>query len=32
MTIEISLVNKTISVVAKRNSGKSILIRYLVEN
>ena len=32
MTIEISLLNKTISVVAKRNSGKSILIRYLVDN
>ena len=32
MTIEISLVNKTISVVAKRNSGKSVLIRYLVNN
>ena len=32
MTIEISLVNKTISVVAKRNSGKSILIRYLVNS
>ena len=30
MTIQISLVNKTISVVAKRNSGKSVLIRYLV--
>ena len=30
MTIQLSLVNKTISVVAKRNSGKSILIRYLV--
>ena len=27
---EISLLNKTISVVAKRNSGKSILIRYLI--
>ena len=32
MSIEISLINKTISVVAKRNSGKSILIRYLVNN
>ena len=31
MTIEISLVNKTISVVAKRISGKSILIRFLVD-
>ena len=30
MTIELNIVNKTISVVAKRNSGKSILIRYLV--
>ena len=30
MTIQLSLVNKTISVVAKRNSGKSVLIRYLV--
>ena len=27
---EISLLNKTISVVAKRNSGKSILIRYMI--
>lgn len=32
MTIEISLVNKTISVVAKRNSGKSLLIRYLANS
>ena len=32
MTIEISLVNKTISVVAKRISGKSILIRFLVDS
>ena len=31
MTIELNICNKTISVVAKRNSGKSILIRYLVE-
>ena len=30
MTIDLNIVNKTISVVAKRNSGKSILIRYLV--
>ena len=30
MPVEISLLNKTISVVAKRNSGKSILIRYLI--
>ena len=32
MSIEISLLNSTISVVAKRNSGKSILIRYLVNS
>ena len=32
MSIEISLINSTISVVAKRNSGKSILIRYLVNS
>ena len=30
MTLEFSLVNKTLCVVAKRNSGKSVLIKYLV--
>ena len=30
MPVEISLLNSTISVVAKRNSGKSILVRYLI--
>ena len=32
MTIEITILNSTISVVAKRNSGKSLLIRYLVNS
>ena len=32
MSIEISILNSTISVVAKRNSGKSCLIRYLVNS
>jgi len=30
--IEITLVNKTLGLVAKRNSGKSILLKYLVEH
>ena len=27
----IDIVNKTISLVAKRNSGKSVLLKYLVD-
>ena len=30
--IEIDLANKTISIIAKRNSGKSVLAKYLIEH
>ena len=30
-TMDFSILNKTISLVAKRNSGKSVLLKYLVE-
>ena len=29
--MDFSILNKTISLVAKRNSGKSVLLKYLVE-
>ncbi len=32
MSIELTLVNKTVAFVAKRNSGKSVLLKYLVEH
>jgi Poxvirus A32 protein len=32
MTIELDIVNKTTSLVAKRNSGKSVLLKYLVDS
>ena len=32
MSINITLVNKTVGLVAKRNSGKSVLLTYLVEH
>ena len=32
MSLPLELVNKTISIIAKRNSGKSVLCKYLVEH
>ena len=32
MSIKLDIVNKTTSLVAKRNSGKSVLLKYLVQN
>lgn len=32
MPIDLDIVNKTVSLVAKRGSGKSILLKYLVDN
>jgi hypothetical protein len=32
MALEIDIVNRTTSLVAKRNSGKSVLLKYLVES
>ena len=32
MSINLDIVNKTTTLVAKRNSGKSVLLKYLVEN
>ena len=32
MSIKLDIVNKTAPLVAKRNSGKSVLLKYLVQN
>jgi hypothetical protein len=32
MSIDLDIVNKTVSLVAKRGSGKSLLLKYLVDN
>jgi ABC-type phosphate/phosphonate transport system ATPase subunit len=32
MPIDLDIVNKTVSLVAKRGSGKSVLLKYLVDS